>query len=412
MGNVDQDRAIRTGRRSAESFSTMRRQRLLAGCAVCGFWCGLLQILVAPIGCDSKPPQPAGPTVAWFKDFDVQGLALCSNGDGGFFLAGLGANEGPVTVAKVTGEGGVVWARQGLGLEGKIHVAGIAPTFDRGAAVVGTVGERASTAADVFLLRIDAEGKELWVKTFGGQQFEQAASITVTRDGGFLIGGATNSFRAGPTDLYVARTDREGQLQWETSLGIDTNHEDGGSVAQTRDDGFVVAGSSGGCTFVAKCYASGKEEWSKTYCHDGANESGQHIVALPEGDFVVSAARTNKDQGVVLRRIQPWGDLLWERLLGPRDVLLHTPLLRSSNGGLVVGNRAHHDNESFAFVAGSDGNGRNLWERRLGEDRHGYCHVLDFASTTDGGVLVLSQAVAARHCWVAKLAPPASSSAK
>ncbi|MBL4577203.1 MAG: hypothetical protein JKX74_01945, partial [Flavobacteriales bacterium] len=62
-------------------------------------------------------------------------------------------------------------------------------------------------SADIYLLKINAAGDLLWTRTYGGGVNESGATIQVTADSGFIIGGNTNSFGAGWYDAFLLKTD-------------------------------------------------------------------------------------------------------------------------------------------------------------------------------------------------------------
>jgi hypothetical protein len=104
---------------------------------------------------------------------------------------------------------------------------------------------------DFWIVKTDIDGVKLWDKRYGGQQDEKGKSIAVTADGGFVMGGWSESLSGGDktestkgaSDYWVIKMDAEGNLQWDKDLGA-ANEERLHDVLQTSDGGFIIAGHS------------------------------------------------------------------------------------------------------------------------------------------------------------------------
>ena len=104
---------------------------------------------------------------------------------------------------------------------------------------------------DYWVARIDAQGNKLWDKTYGGTGIDEFTSIVATPDGGFLLGGWSFSDAGfeksedarGNTDYWVARIDAQGAKLWDKTYG-GTSNDLLHSIVAAADGGFLLGGYS------------------------------------------------------------------------------------------------------------------------------------------------------------------------
>jgi len=96
---------------------------------------------------------------------------------------------------------------------------------------------------DMYFVKTDLDGNVLREKAFGGPDHDFAWAIEEAADGGYFIVGYTRSFGAGDYDIYVVRTDQDGEQMWTKTIGS-SGAEYAYSTDVTTDGGFVIAGAS------------------------------------------------------------------------------------------------------------------------------------------------------------------------
>ena len=81
----------------------------------------------------------------------------------------------------------------------------------------------------------------LWTKTYGGAEREIGHAVYQTKDDGYIIAGITESFGVGGEDIFLIKTDSNGDTLWTKTYG-GTESDWGYAVQQTNDNGYIIAG--------------------------------------------------------------------------------------------------------------------------------------------------------------------------
>lgn len=190
--------------------------------------------------------------VEWQKTYSVaygdEARAVLPTADGGYVLVGHTHLPGGATdayVVKTDASGNLLWEKT-YGGDHHDKSDAVVQTGDGGYVVAGHTMSFGNGSADVYLFKIDSSGNLLWRKTYGGTTWDMANSMVLTADGGFIMAGSTASSGAGSNDIYLVRTDASGNLLWEKTHG-GTNQDDASSIAPTADGGYIIAGQCSSC---------------------------------------------------------------------------------------------------------------------------------------------------------------------
>lgn len=115
---------------------------------------------------------------------------------------------------------------------------------ENGSIQVTTIGSKKGETTDILLTKNDSKGNEIWLKRLGGKSYDKASSILATKDG-YLIVGSTSSYGVGNYDMYVIKTNKEGKQLWQKTYGKFNN--DYGYSAEKVKQGFIIKGTTQLC---------------------------------------------------------------------------------------------------------------------------------------------------------------------
>jgi len=231
-----------------------------------------------------------------------EGNSLIQTSDGGYAIAGetssFGAGESDVYVVKLDSTGNLQWTRT-IGGPGNEAGYSLIQTSDSGYAIAGSTFSFGAGEDDMYVVKLDANGNLQWTKTIGGPKRDWSSSLIQTSDGGYTIAGYTNSFGVGEADVYVVKLDANGNLQWTKTIGGE-NIDEGYSLIQTSDGGYAIAGTTKSFgagildVYVVKLDANGNLQWTKTIGGENIDE-GYSLIQTSDGGYAI--AGTTKSFG-------------------------------------------------------------------------------------------------------------------
>ncbi|HSI90227.1 MAG TPA: T9SS type A sorting domain-containing protein [Adhaeribacter sp.] len=333
------------------------------------------------------------PVKHWDKTFGGSSndelRSLKQTADGGYILAGsshsgnsgdksepnrhpFNSNTADYWVVKLDATGNKIWDKT-FGGDAHDALSAMQQTSDGGYILAGSsssglTGDRSQAnngLVDFWILKLDSAGTKQWDQAFGGSQTNRATSIQQTADGGYIIGGSSNSGvsghksqpNLGSDDYWIVKTDAAGNKLWDKTFGT-SSKETLNSIYQTSDGGYILAGTSegsiggdktgasrGGADYwVVKTDANGLKQWDKTFGGNGADEAfsicqtsdGGYLLGGSSASSILSGDKSQPSKGGFdywVIKLAANGNLIWDRSFGGagNDRLLSLQQTRSGN---------------------------------------------------------------------------------
>jgi len=279
---------------------------------------------------------------------------------------------------------------------------------------------------DWWIIKTDSFGNKMWDKNFGGLASESLFSIIQTLDGGYLLGGSSNSDSScdmtmpswnflNSYDYWVIKIDSIGNKIWDKRYG-GTHADYLYSITQSIDGSYVLGGysksdSSGNKTqnswkdslnnstfdyWVVKIDDLGNVLWDKKY----GGTSDDHLKCLKsdsDGGFILAGysystvggekSQPNWDTASNLNnnnyrgdywviKIDSTGNKVWDKTFGGFLAERLCGISQDQDGGYVLGgnsssgisgNKTQPSWGGFDFwIVKIDGSGNKIWEKVYG----------------------------------------------
>jgi len=262
-------------------------------------------------------------------------------------------------------------------------------TPDGGYVVAGYTHSVGAGGNDFYLFRIGAAGNLIWDKTYGGAKDEQAYAVAVTADGGYAICGFTNSIGTGIEDIYLVRTDADGDSVWTRTYG-GTTGDAGYDLAVLPDSGFIIAGIKGSDVYLIRTDSRGDTVWTRTFGGTG-NDFANAVIPTADGGFVVAGATNSFGAGLsdlYLLKVDGSGNLLWSKIYGGTKNDWGAAVAQTPDNSLVItGYTESFGHGAFdCYLIKTNADGDTAWTRTYGGNKNesGYSVV----ALADGSIAV------------------------
>jgi hypothetical protein len=202
-----------------------------------------------------------------------------------------------------------------------------------------------------------AVSSEMWNRTYGGIEVEEAYSLVEASDGGYAL--------TGDGGLFV-KTDEHGTVEW-------TRAYEGFSLVATSDGGYTIAGYTSAYTVsvdfrLVKIDANGNREWTKTY-GESETEHAYALVETPDNGYAIAGYTYSSGAGrsdFWLVKTDVYGTMEWNRTYGGEQFDCAYSVIVTSDGGFAIAGGVNgtdnYAKEDFWLIK-TDANGNMEWNK-------------------------------------------------
>jgi len=245
----------------------------------------------------------------WNRTYGGTGMdvaySLVQTSDGGYALTGItqsyGAGGSDFWLVKTDSVGNAQWNRTYGGTSSDVILFGLVQTSDGGYALGGATLSYGVGSGDFWLVKTDSVGNAQWNRTYGGTGLDLAYSMVQTSDGGYALAGYTNSSGAGNFDFWLVKTDSAGNAQWNKTYG-GTSVDAAVPVIQTSDGGYALGGGTqsygagGFDAWLVKTDSTGNAQWDKIYGGTG-DDAAFSLVQTSDGGYALAGYTNSSGAG-------------------------------------------------------------------------------------------------------------------
>lgn len=329
------------------------------------------------------------PDIIWTKKYggieNDAGYWVQQTTDGGYIITGYtnsyGDPDGDVWIIKTDSFGDTIWTKV-YGYVKK-DIGYCVQQTNGGYIIAGTYGPftggPGQGLTDVWLLKMDFKGDTTWTKLFTGNLEEEGYVVRETSDGGYIIVGYTRSYGVGDDDVWLIKTDINGNIIWTKTYG-GFGLELGKDVQETSDGGYIIVAETGGNQgiWLIKTDEVGNSLWTKNY--GGYFAYPYSIVQTSDGGYIILGEITLTHTQTWLIKTNSNGDTLWTKTF---DGIRGFSMAQTSDGGFIISGGAQGDLGILRINSFGD----TLWAKSVGSTGNDIGYSVQ--QTFNGGYIIV-----------------------
>jgi len=364
----------------------------------------------------------SGFSQTWTKTYgtsnDEEGNVVQQTFDGGYIITGrtfpTNSWDYDLYLVRTDNNGDTLWTKT-YGGTGNQTGVDVKQTTDNGFIISGDFLSLESGNFDVWLLKTDSNGDTLWTNTFGGSFNDYGSSVFQTDDGGYVIIGSTESYGAGGSDFWIVKTDVSGDSLWSKTYG-GSYHDIAFEAQATSDGGYIIVGYTqlqgflNSDVWLVKLFSNGEVDWTQTYGGD-QDELAYSVNETADAGYILSGYTNSFGSGyedVYLIKTDIYGDSMWTKTFGGLSNDAGNSVIETAEGDfLVCGNTFSfsEDGDMDLWLIKTDISGYPLWTKMYGGggDELGYSVIESFDGRLTACGFTTTYGAGERDVWLLHL---------
>jgi predicted secreted protein len=338
----------------------------------------------------------AAPSEQWNKTFGGSNgdytRSVQQISDGGYILTGYtysyGAGSSDFWLIKTDKNGNELWNKTFGGPHYDFGISGF-QSSDEDYILVGSTYSYRSGNSDAWLIKTDSNGNELWNKTFGGEGHECAYSIQQISDGGYILSGEKDG------DAWFIKTDVNGNEIWNKTLGGWASDR-AWSAQQTTDGGYIIAGytysyvTGSGDVWLIKTDENGNEIWDKTFGGIKIDGYATFVHQISDGYILASHTQSYGSGGddAWLIKTDANGNEMWNKTFGGGNDEAFWSFQQTYDSGYILAGytNSYGAGSSDFWLIKTDENGNEIWSKTFGGES--WDRAYSVQQTSDGSYIL------------------------
>jgi len=367
---------------------------------------GNIVLLIVPflfltIGCEEEQKEEDS-IISFVKTYggldNEFGYSVCQSTDSGYIITGTkhitGTIWSNILLIKTDLNGNEEWTKI-FDFSNFEHAHSVQQTYDDGYIIVGSI----HNPSNAILIKTDADGNGEWVKTFGGSENDNALSVQQTTDSGYIITGSTKSFGNGVADVWLIKTDANGDSLWTKTFGGSEN-DNALSVQQTTDSGYIITGSTKSFgngvadVWLIKTDANGDSLWTKTF-GGSDNDNAFSVQQTTDSGYIITGNTKSFGDGtnyIWLIKTDSNGNEIWNQTISSINYETGYSAQLTEDGGLIIlGETVSLQWDIDVLLIKTDIKGIEEWRQTFNRTRND--QVRSVQQTTDGGYIITGRTI-------------------